>query len=79
MNPTNTNALRRIQALIVAFTLAFSAVAQADQPRSEAQKDMQPNVLFIAIDDLNDWMMLRDKGVPDWLGKVPPQPTDAKP
>ena len=56
LNATNTTAMQRIHGFIVACTLAFSAVAQADQPVSETQKSKQPNVLFIAIDDLNDWI-----------------------
>src|SRR6478735_5929482 len=46
--------MRIVQILaFLAFVLPFAAPAAAQQPQSQQAK---PNILFIAIDDLRDWV-----------------------
>jgi arylsulfatase A-like enzyme len=47
--------------LLVTGVLAFSGVGGAEPAR---QAQGKPNVLFIAIDDMNDWTTLLDRGNP---------------
>ena len=54
MNAAPVNARRALAALVVSLALVLTACSY--MPSSTAQEPNNPDILFIAIDDLNDWV-----------------------